>query len=586
MNKSEYDILRVVYNAPSATQREISEQSNCSLGYVCKALKRLESDGYIRGRCVTDKGVAEVKLCSPRKAVILAAGFGMRMAPINTEVAKGMLEVNGEALVERLIKQLHEVGIFEIYIVVGFLKEGYEYLIDKYSVKLIVNNKYATTNNLHSLNCAIDYIDNAYIIPCDLWFKTNPFNRHEFYSWYMVSDERDIASDISVNRKGELVKVGHMQYGNKMVGVSYITYEVAVKLRARIKDMCANRLYDKSFWEEALYANKKMTVYARCVSSDNVVEINTFEQLRELDGQSKNLKTDAMYVIAQVFGVGMDEIKNITILKKGMTNRSFLFDCNDKKYIMRIPGEGTSELINRQQEYAVYQVLKGKNICDNILYLNPDNGYKITEFWQGARVCDPTDTVDVGKCMKKLREFHELGLKVDHDFDLYEQIEKYEVLRGQRSAYVDYEQTKNKVMRLKPFIRQNIESKVLTHIDAVPDNFLFIGVDGKEEVKLIDWEYAGMQDPHVDVAMFCIYAMYDRENIDKVIDLYFDNACPPNMRTKIYCYVAVCGLLWSNWCEYKRSLGVDFGEYSLAQYRFAKVYSDIVLRLSEGGANE
>ena len=71
-----------------------------------------------------------------------------------------------------------------------------------------------------------------------------------------------------------------------------------------------------------------------------------------------------------------------------------------------------------------------------------------------------------------------------------------------------------------------------------------------EKTYLIDWEYAGMQDIHVDVAMFAIYAMYDRERIDWLIDRYFEGACPEKVRTKIYCYIAVCGLLWSNWCEY------------------------------------
>ena len=71
------------------------------------------------------------------KCMILAAGYGMRMVPINMEVPKGLLEVDGEPLIERLIKQLHEVGVTEIYVVVGFLKEQYEYLIDEYGVKLI-----------------------------------------------------------------------------------------------------------------------------------------------------------------------------------------------------------------------------------------------------------------------------------------------------------------------------------------------------------------------------------------------------------------------------------------------------------------
>lgn len=122
-------------------------------------------------------------------------------------------------------------------------------------------------------------------------------------------------------------------------------------------------------------------------------------------------------------------------------------------------------------------------------------------------------------------------------------------------------------------MEKHIEKRCLTHIDAVPDNFLFVE-DGS--VRLIDWEYAGMQDPHVDIAMFCIYALYDRQHVDMLIDQYFDGSCPKETRIKIYCYIALCGLLWSNWCEYKRNLGVEFGEYSLKQYRYAKDYYRIV----------
>ena len=114
-------------------------------------------------------------------------------------------------------------------------------------------------------------------------------------------------------------------------------------------------------------------------------------------------------------------------------------------------------------------------------------------------------------------------------------------------------------------------------MSAVPDNFLFcIGPDGREQLQLTDWEYAGMQDPHVDIAMFCIYSLYDRAQADRLIDIYFEGACPEETRVKIYCYIAACGLLWSNWCEYKRSLGVEFGEYALRQYRYAKDYYKLV----------
>lgn len=62
---------------------------------------------------------------------------------------------------------------------------------------------------------------------------------------------------------------------------------------------------------------------------------------------------------------------------------------------MRIPGEGTDQLINRREEAQVYIAIDGKNICDEIVYINPDNGHKITEFLEGSRVCDPNNVDDL-----------------------------------------------------------------------------------------------------------------------------------------------------------------------------------------------
>lgn len=578
MNKQKRDILSVLLMEPFINQRILSEVSGHSLCIVNRSLKELIKTGYLDDNIhPTIKTINEFKQKAPRRAVILAAGFGMRMVPINTEMPKGLLEVNGESLIERIIKQLHEVGIKEIYIVVGFMKEKYEYLIDEYGVELIVNADYATKNNLHSLYLVKEHLENAYIIPCDIWCDQNPFRRHELYSWYMVSDLVDNDSNVRANRKMELVTVPESSGGNSMIGISYLIKEDAQIISERIEELCRNQKYDNSFWEEALYDKTRMIVAARVVHSADVVEINTYEQLRDIDSDSNQLKTDAIQVICKALDAKSEEITDITVLKKGMTNRSFLFTCRGKKYIMRIPGEGTDQLINRRQEAAVYQVIDGRNICDDIAYINPENGYKITEFLENARVCDPLKYEDVKICMQRLRAFHELKLKVDHEFDIFGQIDFYETLwEGTPSIYKDYAKTKENVFSLKTYIDTHVQEKVLTHIDAVSDNFLFVEKDGKEEIRLIDWEYAGMQDPHVDVAMFCIYALYNKRQVDHLIAAYFTEGCDESIRIKIYCYIATCGLLWSNWCEYKRNLGVEFGEYSLRQYRYAKDYYRIV----------
>lgn len=578
MNSSKQDILNNLIKEPFINQRILAAQTGHSLGIVNRSIKELISEGYLDEEIrPTEKALREAKEKAPKNAIILAAGFGMRMVPINTETPKGLLEIKRERLIERTIRQLHEVGITEIYVIVGFMKEQYEYLIDEYGVDLIVAPDYAAKNNLHSLKTATDHLSNSYIIPCDIWCEKNPYSRNELYSWYMVSDLVDDDSTVRVNRKQELVVQKEQAGGNAMIGICYLLEAEAETVRERLEELGRDSRYDGAFWEETLYQKDRMIVTARVVHAADAVEINTYEQLREIDSDSSQLQTDAIQVICEALGAQQDEVTNITVLKKGMTNRSFLFSCKNKKYIMRIPGEGTDQLINRRQEAAVYQTIAGRKICDEIAYINPENGYKITEYLEGARVCDAENEEDLQKCMKKLREFHGQKLRVDHSFDLFGQMEYYESLwEGTPSAYKDYEKTKAHVLQLKDYIEENAGEQVLTHIDAVPDNFLFVQENGKEEIRLIDWEYAGMQDPHVDIAMFCIYSLYKKEQVDHLIDLYFEGNCDERIRIKIYCYIAVCGLLWSNWCEYKRKLGVEFGEYSLRQYRYAKDYYKIV----------
>ncbi|WGE57049.1 NTP transferase domain-containing protein [Actinobacillus equuli] len=508
----------------------------------------------------------EINLNEKKNAIILAAGFGIRMVPINIVSPKALLSVNNEILIERLICQLHNVGINDITIVIGYMKESFYYLKDKYGVTLVENNNYKGSNNLYSLSLVADRILNTFILPCDIWCEENLFFTNSKESFYMLYTSPTKS---------------HKEYWDIMTGIAYIAGKDSEKLKISIQKNIKNDVKREAFWEDALYHKNKLWITPRFISQ-NIYQINTFEDLRELDSQSEHLQSNIINIICETLKVNSHEIKGIMALKKGMTNRSFLFSCNDHKYIMRIPGEGTDLLISRHQESLVYSVLTDSKICDEVLYINPINGYKLTKFLENARNCNPFDRDDLHKCMTKLKSFHQLNLKVEHEFNLFEQIEFYQnLLEGHSSFYQDYQEVKARIFNFIPFIEKHIEKKVLSHIDAIPDNFLIYSKNGQEEIRLIDWEYAGMQDPHVDIAMFSIYAGYNKEQIDNLIDIYFENKCADVIRLKIYAYIATCGLLWSNWCEYKRILGVEFGEYANQQYQYARDYSNLVTQLLE-----
>lgn len=114
---------------------------------------------------------------SAKNAIIMAAGMSRRFVPLSYELPKGLLKVKGEVLIERQIEQLQKVGIRDITVVVGYMKEKFFYLKEKYEVDIVVNEDYYRYNNTSSLMCVLDRLSDTYICSSDNYFEENVFDR-------------------------------------------------------------------------------------------------------------------------------------------------------------------------------------------------------------------------------------------------------------------------------------------------------------------------------------------------------------------------------------------------------------------------
>ena len=265
----------------------------------------------------------------------------------------------------------------------------------------------------------------------------------------------------------------------------------------------------------------------------------------------------------------LEDMTDLAPVNRGMTNQLFQFFHNGSKYLLRIAGPGTSKIIDRYQEADVYRAISGKGLTEDVLFIQPETGIKISRFLEGTTPCDPQNPEHVLRCMHMLRDFHSMDLAVDHPFDLYEKIALYESQCGIEFAHLDgFAETRQYVMDLKNLIAKYSKGYCLCHVDAVYDNFLL----SKDRVYLIDWEYSGMCDRYIDVAMFCIYAWYDKTQTDAAIRAYLGDNYNARDCMMIYAYMSVSAYLWVLWCEIKRSSGVTYDEYELAQYRMAREF--------------
>ncbi len=569
MNNDSLTLLTQLYENPYETQRTLAKQLTWSLGKVNSTLKQLKQEDYLDlSFSLTTKAYARLESHRPKQAIILAAGLGLRTLPLDDVLPKGLIELRQERLIERLIQQLLERDVRRIIVVVGHLKEKYEYLIDLFNVELVTNNHYSQRNNWYSLKLALSQTG-TYVLPCDVWFKNNPFKHYETYSWYGVSSELSPHSYIRVSYKGGIELDESSEACPKMSGVAYFNQEDAAQLILNLNILEKKKTYWQNYWESALFDPIPLQIKARMFEADAFFEVNTYLDLKTYDASSSDLASPLIQTICSVFNVSEDQIQGIRVLKKGMTNRSVTFCVHGKTYVIRAPGRKTPQYIVRAREAKVLKIIKPYDISEEIVYYCTHTGVKISRFYSNARVCDINNPNDVKKTMVLLKSFHKLDLHVNHTFDFKDMLNLFERMRTQKkSLFEDYEKTKTNVLSLIDLVKSLPKETTLTHIDANPDNFLFI----EDEVKLIDWEYAAMQDPHLDIAMFAVYADFDQKQTDQLMKDYFEEPVSQLIQHKIYAYMAISGFIWSNWAEYMISEGFHFGDYVFKQYRYAKTF--------------
>lgn len=578
-------LCRSILENPSVTQRELAEQLLVSLGTVNSLVKECLQSNYIQPAEnnhyeITEQGLAFLAPYRVDGALFIAAGFGSRFVPLTFESPKGLLEVQGERMIERQIKQLHEAGIRNITIVVGYLKEKFEYLIDQYDVTLLYNPEYASKNTLATLYHAREVLrgKNFYVLSSDNWMRENMYHAYEGGAWYSAVQMEGETSEwcLSYNKKGLITDV---TVGGKdswvMYGPSYFSREFSEIFLPVLEQYYHQPGTEQFYWEQVyldLLKKKKNApqMYINRQKPNQVYEFENLEELRRFDAKYQNQSNNkALELVSEVFRVPESEIVHIRCLKAGMTNKSFLFQIHGKHYICRIPGPGTGLLINRKEEKAVYDAVAPLGITEHVLYFNGDTGYKISEFYEDARTADSTSKEDMRRCMELLRKFHRADLSVDHSFDLKERILFYENLCLAQGPipFEDYREVRAQMMELWEQAKRFRRKKCLAHIDPVVDNFLILP-DGS--VKLIDWEYSGMADPLLDIAMCSVYSYYDFDQAHKLLSLYLEREPDPSEQFILTAFMALSGFLWSLWAIYKSGLGEEFGEYTIIMYRYGK----------------
>lgn len=265
-------------------------------------------------------------------AIIMAAGTASRFAPLSYEKPKALIEVRGEILIERQIKQLQEAGIAEIIIVTGYMAEQFQYLQEKYGVILIHNPEYLIRNNNSSIYAVREYLKNSYICSSDNYFLINPFEKEIDDSYYSavyidgkteewcISDENGIIKDVTVGGRNSWVMLGHVfwseEYSKKFLSILMKEYD---------KPETADKLWETIYIEHI----DELRMDIRKYPSDFIFEFDTLDELREFDETYvKDTRSKILKKIANELGITEEKITGIKSFKdKNNAAAGFLFNA-------------------------------------------------------------------------------------------------------------------------------------------------------------------------------------------------------------------------------------------------------------------
>lgn len=227
------------------------------------------------------------------RAIILAAGMGTRLRPLTLKTPKPLIPVQGEPMAERQIKFLHEKGIKDIIIVTGYLNESFDYLQEKYGVKLVHNDKYNEYNNLYTMYLVKEFLPNAFVLEGDVYLNRNILDETVTESTYFSARKSNFNNEwmLKIGADGYLdnIVVGSDDEELIMCGVSYWSQEDGEFLKGKLEQAVEQGGFEQLFWDNLVKDSlDELKIRVRELQSDDLFEIDSLDELNELEALLQN----------------------------------------------------------------------------------------------------------------------------------------------------------------------------------------------------------------------------------------------------------------------------------------------------------
>jgi thiamine kinase-like enzyme len=232
----------------------------------------------------------------------------------------------------------------------------------------------------------------------------------------------------------------------------------------------------------------------------------------------------------------------------GLTNRNYLVTADSGSYVMRVPGEGTEEYVDRAADEQAGRITSDLGVNAELVFYESGTGVQLTRFIENAKTLSPEDFQDLeicrraGQCFSKVQN---CGQKFLIEFNDKDQAQDYlKILKSMDARLPEgYEDLQKEAQYVRDALAVNAIDLVPSNNDPVPENFM----NTTDKMFLLDWEFGGNNDIMWDLGDLSVEGNFGEEQDRAMLEAYCGGAYPNALYSRMILQKSMVFLLWTLW---------------------------------------
>jgi thiamine kinase-like enzyme len=258
-------------------------------------------------------------------------------------------------------------------------------------------------------------------------------------------------------------------------------------------------------------------------------------------------------------------------LTSGLTNQNFVVTVDDRRYVVRIPGQGSDIFINRDVELHNTLSVSEVGVGAHVYHAFESDYVIISEFLSGDTMSADGFRKDSGAIVRAVKAIRKVNTEArfTSEFIMFNKFDDYMDIVQKNSIRLPkkFNEGKRVVKRVREVFTGSMPQLVSCHNDLLAENF----IDQGDRMRIIDWELSGLNEICFELGDFSVEQGFSEEEDRLIVETYF-HGFDGRKYARMCVYKYMADMLWTLWAVIQNhfsKLDFDYWEYGMNRFNRA-----------------